>query len=76
MNHFKQFCMALVLTFALAFSAFAGEMDTTVIKPSPPSQATSAGKMDTGKCGKMDTGIAFPITEIALNLLLGVLSLI
>jgi hypothetical protein len=67
MKRFKQLCVATVLTITLAFTTFAGEMDTMRVPP-PPSQATSAGEM-----GTMHTTSAL---EIALSLIQSVLSLI
>ena len=73
MTRFKHFCAALALTLGLAFSAFAGQMDTTrTMTASPTQQATSAGEMDTTRSGKIST----PAMEIALSLLQNVLSLI
>jgi hypothetical protein len=73
MKTLRQLCVVLVLMLALAFSAFAGDIETGKSATPPPQQATSAGQIDIGKAGEIQT----PLTvEIALNLLQGVLSLI
>lgn len=64
MRTLQQFCVAFVLTLALAFTAFAGQIDTMRIPPPPEGRASTP-----------DTATA-PVTEIMLNLIQGVLSLI
>ena len=55
MEHLKKLCAATVLTFALAFSAFAdGHMDTGFTTPGHMDTgftSTTAGHMDTGFVG-------------------------
>jgi hypothetical protein len=68
----RQFCAAFTLTIILACSCFAGEMDTTVTVPPPSPAARITGEMDAGKAGEVSTSA----TEITLNLLFGMLSLI
>ena len=75
MKHCKQLCTAFVLVLIFALPAFAGQMDTTRMPP-PPSQATSAGQMDTVKAGEMGTMSTTPALEIALSLIQSMLSLI
>ena len=73
MKALRKLCAAFVLTLALTLSAFAGDIETGKSATPPPQQAASAGQIDIGKAGDIET----PLTvEIALNLLQGVLSLI
>ena len=73
MNYLKRLCAALVLTFTLAVSGSAGQIDTG-----------RTGEIDTGKAGEIQTTVTGHIetthtasaTEIAVNMLLGMLSLI
>lgn len=73
MNHFKRLCAALILTLTLAVSGFAGQIDTG-----------KTGEIDTGKAGEIQTTVTGHIetthttsaAEVALKLLLGMLSLI
>jgi hypothetical protein len=84
MKTLRQFCVAVVFTLALALPAFAGEMDTGSPAPPPPSQpqtATVNGEMQIGLTGQEETvsseaTATDSATEIALNLLQSVLSLI
>lgn len=85
MKTLKQVCAALVLTLTLALSAFAGEIQTTVVSQPPPpsttqgdSSATSTGEIQTTVAGEIQTSITAtnPATEIVLNLILGVFSLV
>lgn len=73
MKTLRQFCAVSVLTLALALSAFAGEISTTIVPPPPPSvqQATTAGEISTGRAGEITT-----MFTASLNLLTSVLSLI
>lgn len=89
MKALRQFCAAFVLTLMLAASASAGQMTTGIADPPPPapptSTATTGGDMSTGAAGNMSTTVAGemsagvtatdPVTGVALNLLLNVLSL-
>jgi hypothetical protein len=78
MRTFQRLCAAFVLTLMLALSAFAGEISTGIAATPPPSQqATAQGQIETGITGEISTGITAtnPATDIALNLILSVLSL-
>jgi hypothetical protein len=48
MKHLRQLCAIAVLTFALASSTFAGDIQCGVVEPLPNSQASMTGEMDTG----------------------------
>ena len=81
MKTLRQLCLALVFTFTLALPTFAGEMQTTVAPPQPAQSATMQGEMETGITEQEETGsneatAADSATEIALNLLQSVLSLL
>ncbi|MFL6284912.1 MAG: hypothetical protein ACJ74Q_17350 [Pyrinomonadaceae bacterium] len=81
MKTLRQLPVALLFTLALTIPAFAGEMETGKTTPSPTPTATTAGKIETGITGQMDTGSSEATatdstTEIALNLLQSVLSLL
>lgn len=73
MRTLRQLCAAFVLTLALALSTFAGEIETPKPTPPPTQPLASAGEIEIGKAGEIETPLT---TEIALNLLQGVLSLI
>ncbi len=81
MNRLRQFCVVVVLTFALNFSAFAGEMATGVVQPPPPPpQSTSV--MGDINCGVTatnetvtETSFVDPVTALTLNIVQGLLSL-
>jgi len=74
MRTLRRLCAAFVLILALALSAFAGDMSTTVAPPPPPQQATTQGEIQTTSAGEISTGLT-ATTEIALSLISGVLSL-
>lgn len=77
MRQLKQLCVACVLTFAIALSTYAGNMETGVTDPPPPS-ATTQGNMEAGYAGNMETTsitATDTATEIALKLLQSLLSL-
>ncbi len=81
MKPLRQLCVASVFTFTLALPAFAGEMQTTAAPPQPAQSATSQGKMQTTVTGQEEADsseatAADSATEIALNLLQSLLSLI
>jgi hypothetical protein len=77
MKSLRQLCAVIVLTMALALTAFAGEMSTTVVDPSPPSeQSATEGNMTTMSAGQMGAGNADPATAVALNLLQSLLALL
>ena len=78
MRALRRLCAAFVLTLMLALSAFAGDIQTTVVsQPPPPDQVTTQGDITTGITGEISTGVTAtdPVTDIALNLMLSVLSL-
>jgi hypothetical protein len=84
MKTLRQLCVASVFVFALAIPAFAGEIQIGVAPP-PPSQpaqtATAESDIQTGVMGQEETGSGEATaidsaTEIALNLLQSVLSLL
>ena len=83
MKSLRQLGVALMFTFALTLPAFAGEITTMVVPPSPsqPAQtATAEGEISTTVTGQEETGssestAADSAAEIALNLLQSVLSL-
>ncbi len=81
MRALRQLSVALVLTLALAITAFAGEIQTGITSPPPPPQTvTVAGEIQTGVAGQEETDsgeatAADSVAEIALNLLQSVLSL-
>jgi hypothetical protein len=82
MNRLRQFCIVVVLTFALNFSAFAGEMATGVVQPPPPPppQAASVmGEMATGVTAtdeeSAETSVVDPVTAFTLDILQSLLSL-
>ncbi|HKR01971.1 MAG TPA: hypothetical protein VJT09_14920 [Pyrinomonadaceae bacterium] len=63
MKTLQRLCAASVLTLALALSAFAGNMSTTVVSPPPPeSQATTQGDISTSVTGTISTGITGTMT--------------
>lgn len=71
MRPLRQLCAALVLTLALALSAFAGDMTTGVTSTPPPpeSQVITTGDMTTG------VTVTDPEIEVILGLLQSLLSL-
>jgi hypothetical protein len=48
MKHLRQLCAIAVLTFALASSTFAGDIQCGVVEPPPNPQASMTGEMATG----------------------------
>lgn len=77
MKNFKKLLATVVLTLMLAISVFAGEISTTVTPPAPTS-ATTQGEISTTVTGQIETPVTSTdsATEIALNLLQSVLSLL
>ena len=67
MNRLRQFCIVVVLTFLLGFSAFAGEMSTGIVSHPPPHQTLAEGDMA--------PGYVDPVTEFGLSILQSLLSL-
>ncbi len=79
MKHLRHFCIASVLTFALTFSAFAGDINCGVVSPPPTPPAPLTGQMTTGVTAtneeSSETSFVDPVTEFTLNILQGLLSL-
>jgi len=81
MKNVRQFCAAVVLASVLTFSASAGDIQAPALAQPPPPQLSATG--DIGMPGATATGeiltpgvtVLDPVTEAALNLLQGVLSL-
>lgn len=48
MKHLRQLCVVAVLTFMLALSAFAGNIECGAVEPPPSPQASMTGEMATG----------------------------
>ena len=74
MKHLKLTMATIILTLALSFSAFAGEIGTTLTSPAPtPSTATVAGEMGTTSATTSSTSSAAtavnPLTQVILVLL-------
>lgn len=68
MNYLRLFLATTTLVLALTISAFAGQMDTTVMSPQPPPPPTTC-KVD---CSSVS---ADSVTEVALTLVQSVLAL-
>jgi hypothetical protein len=82
MKNLRQFCIVVVLTFALTLSAFAGDMSCPGITDPPPPQQSSAtgdiscpGATATGEISTPGMVALDPVTEAALSLLNSILSL-
>jgi hypothetical protein len=80
MKTLRQLPIALVFTLALTIPAFAGEMETGKMTPSPTPTVTTAGEMQTTITGQAEAGsseatASDSATETVLNLLQSVLSL-
>ncbi|MBC7910354.1 MAG: hypothetical protein H7Y30_07640 [Pyrinomonadaceae bacterium] len=82
MKHLRQVCAATILALIISVSAFAGEMDTSGIIPSPPPPPPPVtGEMDTGgrpaNSSSSETGYTYDaVTEAALLFCQNVLSLL
>lgn len=80
MRTFKKVCFAVALSLLLALSAFAGQIETPKAPTLPTSSsATIQGEISTTVDGQIETGnnaAGASATEIALNLLQSVLSLL
>lgn len=74
MKHFKQLCAACVLTLTITLSAFAGDMETTIVSPQQPPapQATAQGEMETTSSITATNSVA----GITLSLVQNVLALV
>lgn len=82
MKTLRQLSVASVFVFALAFPAFAGQIDTTVATPQPAQtqQAAANGEIQTTVAGQDETGsgeasATDSATAAVLNLIQGVLAL-
>lgn len=79
MTRLRHFCVASVLTFALAFSALGGDINcgVVVLPPDPPASVT--GEVDPGDTGtdetSTETTYVDPVTALTLNILQSFLSL-
>lgn len=81
MKSLRQILGAALLTCAMAFSAFAGDMHTTVAATSEMGTTAATGDMSTTATNTGDTGIGVastvdPVAQIALNLLQTVFALV
>lgn len=78
MRNLRQLCAAVVLTLVVTAHTFAGDMHTLAIDPPPPPPAETEGQMDTTVEGQIHTTSSDtdPISDVALGLLQGVLSLL
>lgn len=77
MNHLRQLCAAVVLTFALVLPAFAGDIQIGKDAPPPPSTTTQGHISIPLTEGHIEIGVAStdPATEVTLSLLQSLLSL-
>lgn len=79
MKHLRHFCLASTLTFALAFSAFAGDINCGVAPPPPTPPAALTSQIDTGVTTtseeSTETSFVDPLTEFTLNILQNLLAL-
>jgi hypothetical protein len=75
MTHLRQLCAVAVLTFALASSAFAGNMECGVVDPPPNPPVSAMGDTATNGTLSTETAFADPFTGFTLNILQSVLSL-
>jgi hypothetical protein len=81
MKNLRGLCGALVFTLALAMPAFAGQIETPLAPPTTAPAATTEGQIDTTVAGQIEmpsceATAADSATEIALNLLQSMLSLL
>ena len=79
MKKLCQLCAALVFIIALTIPAFAGEIETGKVPPTPPA-AVLASEIETGITGQVETGSSEATatdsaTQFALNLLQSMLLL-
>ena len=81
MKQLRQLCAIAVLTFVLASSAFAGNMDCGDVPPPPPDPPASVtgdiqcGFMTTNGTSSTEDALVDPATEFTLNMLQSVMSL-
>lgn len=80
MRNFRQLCAATFLTLIITVSAFAGDMQTPGIITQPTQQTSATGDIQTpgaSVTGQTDTTFisdAYPVSEIAMTLMLNVMS--
>ena len=67
MKNRRLLCASVMLTLVLASHTFAGQIETLIVSPPPPS---ADGQMETGSSEAVD-----PVTQVALSLLQSVMSL-
>ena len=75
MKHLRQLCAVAVLMFALASSAFAGNMECGVVAPPPNPPVSVMGDTATNGMLSTETAFADPVADFTLNILQSVLSL-
>lgn len=80
MKPLRQLCAIAVLTFVLASSAFAGDIQCGVVDPPPNPPASVMGDMATGitatdRTSSAETAFVDPVTDFTLDILRSVLSL-
>lgn len=68
MRKLKQLCIATVLTLALSFTAFAGDIQTPPVLPPPPDQPSMTGDMHTPAVTASEPSAMDSATELALYL--------
>ena len=80
MKHMRHFCVASILTFAITFSAFAGDIHCGVISEPPPQESMSADELATGittpnETSSLEVISVDPMADFTLNILQSVLAL-
>ena len=80
MKRLRHFCIASILTFTLALSAFAGNIECGVVDAPPPQQSVVTGEMATGATATDETESAEnllidPVTGLALDILPSLMTL-
>ncbi|HEX8707351.1 MAG TPA: hypothetical protein VF723_03740 [Pyrinomonadaceae bacterium] len=76
MNHLRQFCAAVVLTFGLTIFAFAGDIHTgTASMPAEPTVVATDGSTDKGTSSSQDDYYVESLTDVALSILQSLLPL-
>lgn len=79
MKHLRHFCVASALTFALALSTFAGDINCGVVSTPPNPPASVTGDMPNGVAAtneeSAETAFVDPVTEVTLSILQDLLSL-
>jgi hypothetical protein len=73
MTRLRHFCLASVLTFALAFSALAGDINCGIVTLPPDPPASVTGEVDPGATGtgetSTETTYGDPMTELMFSIL-------